>query len=197
MTAVGPSRRCACVAAFLAITAAGNAGAYLRTGTLLTNSASITYSVGSQGASVTYSATARVLVANPGIDLWKRNNPTFVSASAGGVLTFTICFSNWGDSTAFNVSITDRLPLNAYWSTPPASCGAGPGYFNGTTYAKMGTVPTAFITFAWATALAGPWTAGCPSSQPMGGSSQYFLRWTIARLDVGRSACLSFTVSLW
>ena len=178
-------RRAGAVAALLGL-ASQEAFAFLQTGTLLTNSASATYSAGSQGTSVTYSATAKILIANPDVYLWKDVNPTYVSASAGGVVTFLICFSNGGANTAFNVTVTDKLPLNTYWGT--AACGGGPGYFNGTTYAKTGSIPDGNISFAWATALGGPWAAGCPSTQPAGGSSAYFLRWTVSRIDIGRSA---------
>src|SRR5687767_7904104 len=69
--------------------------AFLDTGTLLTNSASATYSAGVQGTSVTYSATAKILVANPAVFVYKDVTPTYI-AVAGGAVTYTICFSNGG-----------------------------------------------------------------------------------------------------
>ena len=53
------------VAVLTAVLVAGEAGAFLDTGTLLTNSASATYSAWNQASSISYSATAKILVANP------------------------------------------------------------------------------------------------------------------------------------
>ena len=75
----------------------GPARAFLETGTLLTNAASATYTGGDQGTSVTYSATAKILVANPAMFLWKAATPTVVGTS-GGFATYVICFSNGGGS---------------------------------------------------------------------------------------------------
>jgi hypothetical protein len=62
--------RSAVVALALVAGAGGNALAFLETGTLLTNAASATYMGGGQGTQVTYSATAKILVANPAVFMW-------------------------------------------------------------------------------------------------------------------------------
>jgi uncharacterized repeat protein (TIGR01451 family) len=163
----------------------GEASAFLQTGTLLTNSASATYSAGSQGTSVTYSATAKILIANPDVYLWKDANPTYVSTS-GGIVTFLICFSNGGANTAFNVTITDALPPNTYWYDP--TCTAP-------NYVVTGTIPLANITRTYATTLAG--LAGAPSTCPPNNFAGYFLRWTVSRIDIGKSACITFAASVY
>ena len=111
----GFARRMTALTAAAAWLVAGNASAFLDTGTLLTNAASATYMGGGQGTSVTYSATAKILVANPAVYLWKDVTPTYM-AVAGGQVTYTICFSNGGANTAFNVTIFDHLPQNTTWT---------------------------------------------------------------------------------
>ncbi|MEK7767998.1 MAG: hypothetical protein AAB368_17335 [bacterium] len=163
---------------------AREAAAFLQTGTLLTNSASATYSAGSQGTSVTYSATAKILIANPDVYLWKDANPTYVGTT-GGIVTFLICFSNGGANTAFNVTITDALPPNTYWYD--ATCTA-PNYVQTGNVTVAGT-----ITRAYAQNIAGPWVVGCPPNT----SPMYFLRWTVSRIDIGKSECITFAASVY
>lgn len=153
------------------------AWAFLDTGTLLTNSASATYMGGGQGTSVTYSATAKILVANPAVFLWKDCTPTVVS-TVGGFITCVLSFSNGGANTAFNVTVNDKLPngsgctfqgLVSSWSgvgVPAASWSA-----NGTT-----------------------WAGGVPPVGQNSGTS-VFLRWIVPSLGIGVSGVITFVVS--
>ena len=166
----------ACAAA-LAASVAGEACAFLDTGTLLTNAASATYMGGGQATQVTYSATAKILVANPAVFLWKDCTPTYV-ATSGGLVTCQICFSNGGANTAFKVTVNDRLPNNSYWQT------AGYGF-----WAAGASVQQA----SWATAIGGPWTAGTPLN---GQFVPLFLRWVVSPLGIGNSGCIQFVLSI-
>ncbi len=157
--------------------------AFLDTGTLLTNSASATYSAGTQGTSVTYSATAKILVANPAVFVYKDVTPTYVAA-AGGNVTYTICFSNGGANTAFNVTIKDRFPNNSYFQDN-------------------------LVYSAWAISLTGAphviptaWsnngTTWSPGTLPPTGQGMMpgFMQWTIPNLGIGKSGCITFAVLL-
>jgi len=159
---------------------AGRAAAFLDTGTLLTKAASATYMGGGQGTSVTYSATAKILVANPAIFLYKDVNPTYVSASAGGTVTFSLCFSNGGANSAFNITINDHIPNNATYIT------AGYSAFYADISGSNGT-PIA----TWATGPAGPWTGGPPPNMQTG---NMYIHWVVPNLGVAKSGCIYYSI---
>ena len=164
----------------------GRAGAFLDTGTLLTNSASATYSAGAQGSSVSYSATAKILVANPAVFLWKDGTPTQVTASAGGTVEFTICFSNGGANTAFKLTITDLLPNNTFWWNSHSS------WFTN----LSGTADTATVQPWYSTNSAnGPWFPP-PVTMGLGWPTRVWIQWVVPNLGVGKSGCVRFTISV-
>jgi uncharacterized repeat protein (TIGR01451 family) len=171
-----------------------SAGAFLETGTLLTNSASATYKAGDVGTSVSYSATAKILVANPKIFLWKDGNPTYV-ATTGGYVTFTLCFSNGGANSAFDIIITDKLPTDVFWVSPgcnPQEDQEDDGDDYGA-YQVDGPAPI----LDYSQAIGGPWTLdACPPVDwgPGVGEMGYFLRWTVDKLDIKESGCIWYTV---
>jgi len=179
--------------AVIAMLAAGEAGAFLNTGTLLTNSASATYTSGAPGSyqanTISYSATAKILVANPAVFLWKDiDGPTCVTGTAGGAISFTICFSNGGANSAFNITIKDKLPTNTWWiglatySSWWIDLNGNPGTLQ--TYYAPSPAGTPFN-------LVGAGQNMCPTA------SCGFLQWVVPNLGVGRSGCVSFMVSVW
>jgi uncharacterized repeat protein (TIGR01451 family) len=163
----------------MALLSSGVSWAFLDTGTLLTNAASATYMAGSQGTSVTYSATAKILIANPAVYVWKDGSPTYV-ATAGGLVRFTICFSNGGANSAFNMLIYDHLPPN---TAVYGNCSAADyqGYAVGTT-----------LTMQYGGSINGPWTTGCP---PVTTTSPW-LRWQVGMLGIGTTGCISFNATI-
>jgi len=180
-----------------AVMCAGKAAAFLETGTLLTNAASATYLGGNQGTSVTYSATAKILVANPAVNIWKEDSPTYVQ-TVGGLVTFQICFSNGGANTAFNLHVFDRLPNNAFWM---------PTSYSGW-YGNLSGIPTE-LNFYWCTNAActfessGFWSGNDPDGPDLwtwdDGTAPVLLRWMTGPaqgLGVGASGCISFTLSI-
>lgn len=183
----------AAVAALAAVIVAGDAGAFLDTGTLLTNSASATYGAGTPGSyqqsSISYSATAKILVANPAVFLWKDiDGPTCVTASAGGTIAFSICFSNGGANSAFNITVKDKLP-NATWWIGLATYSSWYIDLTGvgqqlTTY--YSTLPTSGVLYP----------VGAGQNMCSSATCQY-LQWVVPALGVGRSGCVSFLVSVW
>ena len=153
------------------------AGAFLDTGTLLTNSASATYMGGGQGTSVTYSATAKILVANPAVFLWKDCNPTVVT-TVGGFVTCVLSFSNGGANTAFNVTVNDRLPNgNGCWFQGVVSSWSGAGAPAGS-YSYNSTT----------------WAAGMPGVG-VNSATGIWLRWIMPSLGIGVSGVITFVVS--
>jgi len=183
------------LAAFMAaaVLMAGEAGAFLDTGTLLTNSASATYAAGTPGnyqqSSISYSATAKILVANPAVFLWKDiDGPTCVTASAGGTIAFSICFSNGGANSAFNITVKDKLPNGTFWIGLATYSSwyinlAGVGATLQTYYGQSPTTGVLYLVGAGQNMCA---SATCP-----------FLQWVVPALGVGRSGCVSFMVSVY
>jgi uncharacterized repeat protein (TIGR01451 family) len=175
--------------AFVFALAAGDARAFLETGTLLTNSASATYSAGSQNTSVSYSATAKILVANPKVFLYKDASPTFVNP-AGEEVEFQLCFSNGGANTAFNVTITDKLACGLVWVD--GTC--GPTYYG----AWQDNGPAPYFT----TSSDGVnFSSGCPPAGagpvvPPASSSMTYLRWVVDKLDIGETGCVMYRVNM-
>lgn len=176
---------------------ASEAGAFLNTGTLLTNAASATYAAGTPGnyqqSSISYSATAKILVANPAVFLWKDiNGPTCVTATAGGTISFSICFSNGGANSAFNVIVKDRLPNNTYW--------IGMATYSSWWIDLTGTGQT--LTTYYSTASNGTWypmtvaNNNC-SGGPNPPSTCPYLQWVVPSLGVGMSGCVEFMVSVY
>lgn len=175
----------AVVAAGAILMIAGQAQAFLDTGTLLTNSASAVYEApAGTNNSVSYSATAKILVANPAVYLWKEVTPTQVTASAGGLVTFKICFSNGGANTAFKLTITDKLPNNTIWWNNYTSW-----YTN-----LAGAVVTTMAPWYSLTSVNGPWYPN-PGS-PLGPAGSVFMQWVVPEMGVGMSGCIQFTVSV-
>ena len=173
------------VAAGVVVLLGGRAWGFLDTGTLLTNSASATYMAGSQGTSVTYSATAKILVANPAIYVWKFDAvPSYVGTLTGGLVRFRICFSNGGANSAFNLLIYDHLPPNTYIP----SCAAGD-------YEMYVSGGTTTIEAQYANSMAGPWTTYVPPScTPI--TYALWLRWRVGMLGLRMSGCISFNASI-
>ena len=178
--------------AFSAILVAGEAGAFLDTGTLLTNSASATYAAGAPGSyqqsSISYSATAKILVANPAVFLWKDiDGPTCVTASSGGTIAFSICFSNGGANSAFNITVKDKLPNATWWI-------AASNYTSW--YIDLTGVGQTLSTYYGATSN-GTWYPIGTATLPCPQATCPFLQWVVPALGVGRSGCVTFTVSVW
>ena len=183
------------IALLLVAGASRNAHAFLDTGTLLTNAASATYTGRSQGTSVTYSATAKILVANPAMFLWKKANgvdKTYVP-TAGGIVTYSICFSNGGANTAFNFTITDRWPNNTYWAFAGSS---DPSYG-----AWVGGAQAITASYTTVSLVAGPWQPVTAANPPAGSAAPptgtaTWIRWVIPMMGVGYSGCVTFALSV-
>lgn len=183
------TRRTVGLIALLATGMSREAFGFLDTGTLLTNAASATYTGGSQGTSVTYSATAKILVANPAMFLWKDVNPTFVGvASGGGIVTYLLCFSNGGANSAFNFTITDRWPNNTTWFFA-GNTGPYGAWVGGSQTISASTTNSL---------VAGPWVpvSGASPAAGVAAGAGYWIRWVIPMMGVGYSGCVTFALSV-
>jgi len=122
-----------------------------------------------------------VALGSPVLVVHKEVSPA-VGVCAGGVLTYTVSWSNAGGGTAYGLTLTDTLP-------------------NGTTYANPGSVffaqaddtGTPVVDPYYATAAAGPWTAGEPVD---GAGPSLLLRWTVDRVAPGKSGFVLFQATV-
>jgi len=147
-------------------------------GTMITNVATSTYgSTLGMGFNVTYAVTALTWVANPCLQLQKVGLP--VSQASGNTVTYTIWVVNCScTGSAFNVTVTDRLPDNAAFSGPN-----GTGWNGGTGGAWWPTNGSNGTT----------WVAGSPA---LGQTSTYYLRFTLTLLGPCASAMESYMVTV-
>ncbi len=149
-------------------------------GTIITNIACATYMgfAGGLGFKVSYCATQTVLVANPCINLYKSSNPT--QQSAGGTVTFTLYVVNCSCTvSAWNVTVTDRLPDNMSYNNPPA-----PAFWNG---GSGGT---------WSPFMSSDNVTYAAGSPPAGQVTPYYLRFVLDRLGPCKSAMAQFTANI-
>jgi len=153
------------------------AGAMTTDGTLITNVACATFMGASGGGfSVTYCATVTTRVDNPCIALQKLANPTV--QSSGGTVTYTIWVVNCScANSAFNVTVTDRLPDNVSFlaSIPGWNGGTGGNWWP--TNGSNGTT----------------WVAGSPG---LGQTATYYLRFVLTMLGPCASAMQSYSVTV-
>lgn len=163
-----------------ALFTASPAAAWLENGTLLTNAASATYQNYGGQTTVTYSATMRVFVANPYLFIWKDCTPTVVG-SVGGLITYTLSFSNGGANTVFNVTINDKLPNgDGCWFMGLESSWSGAG------------IPAP----SWSASGGATWAAGVPVTGQGAPVTSMILRWIVPSLGIGVSGSITFVVSI-
>lgn len=146
-------------------------------GTMITNVASSTYGTTSGiGFNVTYSVTALTWVANPCLQLQKTGMP--VSQASGNLVTYTIWVVNCScTGSAFNLSITDRLPDNVGFGAGGSAWNGGSG---GTWFPANGSDNVT-------------WGAGLPGA---GQVAPYYLRFSLNLLGPCKSAMESYTVTV-
>jgi len=108
--------------------------------------------------------------------LTKVANPT--TQAAGGTVTFSLWVVNCSaDASAFNVSVTDRLPDNAGFD---ATQGEWPGLSGGTWSRQNGSNGST-------------WAVGNPTA---GQTAAWYLRFVLSQLGPNRSAYAAFSVTV-
>jgi len=154
----------------LAVAPGGRAFAATATGSVLTNVAggSFSSSAGTQ-FDISYCATRVLLVQNPTVTLQKSANP--VLQASGGDVAFKMWVVNISVATsAFNVTVTDRLPANMTYVSPSMVS------WNGTWVAECSADNVS-------------WNAGEPAD---GQEPPYYMRWILESLGINSSAFVEF-----
>ncbi len=116
---------------------------------------------------------------------WKTTEPpTATVAESGGLVCFTISFSNCGNYSGFSVMITDVMPGN----TQRADDTAGPA---SKLWVAGGLQPLGNI--VWATGLAGPWY---DTDSPVGQVGPLYFRWGFDHIGMHKTGYVRYCVSI-
>lgn len=148
-------------------------------GTLITNVASATFNTASLSPyAVSYNATATVIIQNPCVTLIK--TPDVTIQAAGGKVTYTLWVVNCSPVTsAFNITVTDKLPDNVAYDGPQGQWnGLGGGIWQRTSSSTGGS---------------GTYGTGLP---PAGQVTPYYLRFAIGALGPLQSAFIAYSVAI-
>jgi len=148
-------------------------------GTLITNVASATFNTASLSPyAVSYCATATVIIQNPCVTLIK--TPDVTVQAAGGTVTYTLWVVNCSPVTsAFNITVTDKLPDNVKYDASQAQWnGNGGGIW------QKSTSPSG---------ANGSWTAAVPVA---GQTTPFYLRYVMPTLGPLQSAFISYSVAI-
>jgi uncharacterized repeat protein (TIGR01451 family) len=125
---------------------------------------------------VSFAATATVLVQNPCVSL--RKVPDVTIQAAGGTVTYTLWVVNCSPiMSAFNITVTDKLPDNVAYDQPRGSWNGG----SGGTWASSESATGAVGTFV-------------PGTPPPGQLTPYYLRYVIDLLGPAKSAMIAYSV---
>jgi len=122
------------------------------------------------------SGAVSVIVRPGALSATKLADPSFVAA--GGQVAWTIGWTNTDAGITRGLTVTDTLPAGVAYVAPSLAWWAQPDWAGGPSLAG-----------AWATAAAGPWTAGEPSD---GTPGPLLLRWVVDRVYPDRSGFLRF-----
>lgn len=150
-------------------------------GTLITNVACETYAaVDGYQFTASYCVTATVLVANPSVQCNKNATPSI--ECSGGTITFCIyAFNSSAFTSAFNVTLRDRMPDNMSYVTGQT---LWPGNTAGATITQgWGSEPFPGPIFIWGSE---------PPAGVVSGSGYYYLRWVINMLGPRQSALICY-----
>ncbi|MEK7475650.1 MAG: kelch repeat-containing protein [Candidatus Coatesbacteria bacterium] len=96
---------------------------------------------------------------------------------AGSALTCTISWSNYGTATITGLTITDTLPADTLYSSPSR--------------VYWGDNP--IVSSAYATSMAGPWTAGEP---PNATGPPLVMRWVVGDVYPGHSGFITYRANV-
>ena len=150
-------------------------------GAMITNYAAATGYWGVAGPAftsrytVSYNATAGVLVSCPAIGMTKIVTPTMLAASQ--TATYTVCIINNSlQASAFNLIVNDKMPDNMAWVT---------GLTN---WAPVGS--------PWTPVYSSNGTTWGVAEPPAGQASPWFLQWRISPLGPNKSACVTFRMTV-
>jgi len=146
-------------------------------GTIITNVASATFNTASLSPyAVSYNATATVIIQNPCVSLVK--TPDVTIQAAGGTVTYTLWVVNCSPVTsAFNITMTDKLPDNVAYDAPR-------GFWNG-----LGGG-------LWVSSSSSNGTTWPASNPNAGQTATYYLRFVMPTLGPLQSAYMQYSVKI-
>jgi uncharacterized repeat protein (TIGR01451 family) len=146
-------------------------------GALITNLATATFATASlNGFAVSYGASANVLVANPCVAIQKV--PDVTVQSSGSKVTYTLWVANCSPTTsAFNITVTDKLPDNVSYDAARGNWNGG----SGGTWTSSDSP----------TGAAGSYVTTPPTA---GQTTPLFLRFVLDQLGAGKSALIAYSV---
>jgi uncharacterized repeat protein (TIGR01451 family) len=124
-----------------------------------------------------------VTVRTTGVPVLRKTVVPGGTVSAGGLLTYTVSWSNAGVATIAALTITDTLPDGTTVVSPSLAFWGQPD----------GMGAPSLVSAAWSTALGGPWVSGEP---PGGSGTPLFLRWVVDRVVPGASGFLRFRAGI-
>jgi len=155
-----------------AVICAGRAHALTADGSLMTNTATATFTtISGLRYEVSYLATDTVLICNPLVAYYKTATPTVTAPN--GTVVFTLCVVNSSITTsALNLTIEDVLPDNMEYINP--------------SYTEW---PAGWQE-SFAAVQAGPYAAGQPIN---GQDGRFYLRWSIQIIGPRASGCITYT----
>ncbi len=153
-------------------------------GTLITNVACATFSAVDQTPfAASYCSTAVVFIVAPSVQVNKRANPSI--ECSGGTVTFCMyAYNNSNWTSAFNVTLNDRLPdgvsyipVQTIWAGGTAGAVVTQGYFRALSPFTI-------------------WGSEPPLGSVSGGPSDYYLRWSVNMLGPRQSAMFCYRVQI-
>jgi uncharacterized repeat protein (TIGR01451 family) len=151
-------------------------------GAMITNFAAATGYWGVAGPAytsrytVSYNATAGVIVSCPVVHITKMVTPTMLAVSQ--TATYTVCIINNAlNASAFNLVVNDKMPDNMAWVTGLTNWSTGTAW-SAPVFSSNGTT----------------WGVAEP---PAGQGSPWFLQWRIGPLGPNRSACVTFKMTVY
>jgi uncharacterized repeat protein (TIGR01451 family) len=157
---------------------AGRVLATTADGTMITNVATATFATPSLAGpyAVSYNASAYVMVQNPCIGI--RKDPNVTTQSAGGTVTYTLWVVNCSPVTsAFNITVTDKLPDNVTFDSQRGNWNGGSG---GTWVPSTSPNGSA------------PWANG--AYPPVGQTTPFYMRFVLDQLGPTKSAMIAYSV---
>ncbi len=168
--------------------AAGAARATCVTGTVITNAATICFHSGAPDFityELPYAATATIQRLCTTVDIQKSVDRLY--ASSGATVTFNICIVNNKQQSAFNVVITDHVPI--LMMVPP---GGILNWYNTTGAPAPGAPSVRYTT----TGPTGGWTNGNPAGWVDGGGNTTYVSWTLGYVGPAKSACVRYLATV-
>ena len=140
--------------------------------------------VGSDAVDGSITGLTSVLVVGAAVNLTKE--PGLAMSSSGDTVQFRICWSNYSSATAFDLTITDAVPM-------------GTNLLNGLVMADFicGVNSDVDVDVAYSTATSVTAPALFSAASPGVPGTARWLRWTVKHAGIMATGCVCFKVSVF